>query len=299
MSLPTVSIMVLNLDTNHISTLAKNKELVDPLLRHGDAALSMSWMMLVELSSPLFARRADVRALLNDIPVVYANPREELYYEECAFACGVLFPEWARPPIQVFVKDMHHWGEEPPPRGSTILDLFDYFVDNALMREHIMDPARHGAALANSTKEKAAIATDPLSHVAANLREHLAAMRQHRADYAGGIPAEQIIRRLGGDKRLPTMFPMLAVHQRLLLMQLRNPLERTTANDVFDEYLASYAPYASVTAVDGATYQRYVDAKLPHVERVTRDVRKVASIMELVRNGDFQPVQSAAAAIAS
>jgi hypothetical protein len=74
---------------------------------------------------------------------------------------------------------------------------------------------------------------------------------------------------------------------------MKDVSQKSTPNDVLDEFTCFYAPYAAVTAVDGPTFHRARMARLSSLDRMTRSVSDVPGILDRVTAGDLLPLASA------
>jgi hypothetical protein len=149
------------------------------------------------------------------------NPRELVYYEECAVSCDRLFKTPSVRLPRVFVERLPNF-ETLRDGETTVLDYFDDFAADESKRQTLLATARYGANLANEFGDEGAIITEPLSHVTERMREYLTTVRTYDPSYAAAMSAEQIIARLGGYSGLPSAFPLLGVLQRMSATRHRN-----------------------------------------------------------------------------
>jgi len=283
---------VVVLDTNHLSDLARepsqpSHEAVIRRLQDGTAALALSLFHLVELSSSTFRSGAEVRALLRDVHHVLANPFENIEDEEIACAVARAGGLARRPP-RVFARDTSEWGYHPGPVGGTALDMLDAFDQLQGDRKRILDLASWGAQ-SSMMKGEAALMKDPLLPLTLAVQRHLDIHRQRLSRYGGDMSAWDVIDRAGGKEA----FPAYQVQEALVTQRIKDPGQKSTPNDVIDEYIAFYAPYAAVTAVDRRTLHRAKMARLACVARMTRYLAEVPSILDRVIAGELAPVVSA------
>ena len=282
--------LVVNLDTSHISEIARENIALDSLIGRDDVVLCLSLLQLAELSAPVKSR-ALIRAVLADVRLVFVNSLDLIYAGECAAACDRLFQLSNVRLPHVFVNRLESLEAPLNYHQSTVLEYFDYFAEFEHQRQKMLVPPQFGAELANSSGVDARIIADPLCNVTDWMRDYLAIVRDHNSDYAGSLTAEQIIKRLGGESGLPLSFPLFGVLQRMAHTRIKNKL-KSDRNDVIDEYNASPAPYAAVTSVDPRTFHRFNQAKLPAAARVVKHVSSVPTVVARVRNGELSPVPS-------
>ncbi|MEW5928675.1 MAG: hypothetical protein AB1941_14500 [Gemmatimonadota bacterium] len=280
------------LDTNHLSDLARDPsqpahDAVIRRLQDGTAAIALSIFHLVELGSPTFRSAVELRALLRDVHHVLANPFENIEDEEIACAVARAGGLSRRPP-HVFARDTSEWGYHPGVPGGTALDLFEAFDRLQDDRQEMLDVANWGAQ-ASMMKQDAALMKDPLLPLTLAVQRHLDTRRERLPSYGGGMSAGEVIARVGGKDA----FPAYQVQESLVTQRMRDAGQKSTSNDVFDEYIAFYAPYAAVTAVDRRTLPRAKMARLACVPRMTRYLSEVPAILDRVIAGELVPVPSA------
>jgi predicted nucleic acid-binding protein len=284
--------LVVLLDTNHLSDLARHPAAADPAailtrLEKGDAALAISLFHLLELSDPRFKSSDDMRALLRSVPHVLANPYENVEDEEMAVACARATGLIRRPP-RVWARDTSEWGYHAGPAGGSAADMLEAFKAMGDERDSIHAYAEHGAR-GSMMKGDAALIRQPLLPLTLALRRHIDLGRLRLPSYAGGLSAEQVIERVGGN----TAFPGYHMHEALLEQRMKDPRQKSTANDVYDEFIAFYAPYAAVTAVDKRTLHRAKMANVRAVARMTRHLSEVPSRLDAVARGELAVTESA------
>lgn len=283
---------VLVLDTNHISDLARfsstsESAAVIGRLQRGDAALAISIFHLVELSNSAFASIADARALLNDVPHVLANPYENIEDEEMASACAQATGRIRRSP-RVWARDTSEWGYHPGPAGGSALEMLDAFAAMDTQRDELLNLADYGAR-ASMMKANATLVKDPMIPLTLALQHHIDGRRGRFPSYADGLNASEILQSVGGK----SAFPGYQMQEALVDQRMRDPGQKSSANDIFDEYIAFYAPYAAVTAVDRRTLHRAKMANVPALPRMTRYLGEVVPILDRVVSGELKPVTSA------
>lgn len=281
------STLVVNLDTSHISEIAREKIRLDSLIGCEDVVMCLSLQQLAELSAPIRSRPF-IRDALAEVSLVFVNSLDIIYPGECQAACDRLFQRSSVRLPHIFV---NRFGNQFNDQQSTVLGYFDYFAAFEHQRQKMLAPSKFGAELANSSGFDARIISDPLCHVTDWMRDYLAIMRADDSDYAGTLTAEEVVDRLGGEKELPLSFPLFGVLQRLAQTRIQNKL-KSVHNDVIDEYNASCAAYAAVTSVDRRTLYRFKQAKLPAADRVVMDLSSVPTVLARVRSGEFSPVPS-------
>ena len=74
---------------------------------------------------------------------------------------------------------------------------------------------------------------------------------------------------------------------------MKDPGQKSTADDVYDEFITFYAPYAAVTAVDRRTLHRAKMAKVDAVARMTRHLSEVPALLEAAARGELPVTESA------
>ena len=215
-----------------------------------------------------------------------ANPFENVQEEELALAV-TRANSMARRPSRVFARDTSEWGYHlGPPNGSAV-DMIDAFAQLPAQRSGILETARWGAD-ASMLKGAAALAKDPLLPLTLAMQHHLDTRRATFRDYGRGLSASEVIMRSGGKGG----FPGYQAQESLVAERLKDAGQKSTANDLLDEYVAFYAPYAAVTVLDKRTLHRAKMAKLPHLARMTRYLSEVEPILERVRSGELVPIES-------
>jgi hypothetical protein len=156
------------------------------------------------------------------------------------------------------------------------------------LRKGLLDVAKE-AAQRSMIKTEAVLVKQPVFPLRIVVQDHLDSWRARNWDYALGLDADDIIRSAGG----PPGFPSLHTYHSTLRERLKLADQKSTRNDVFDEYHAAYAPYAAVTALDRPTVSRLKAARLNVVHRVTALLSDVLGILEKVERGQITPVASA------
>ena len=156
------------------------------------------------------------------------------------------------------------------------------------LRREVREMAALGARI-SMMKSDAALVRKPLLPLSLALQRHIDSNRVRVSGYADGLSADEIIERVGGK----VAFPGYQIQEALVNQRLRDAGQKSTANDIFDEYIAFYAPYAAVTAVDRRTLHRAKMAQLPCVARMTRDLSEVSVLLDRVMSGELRPTPSA------
>lgn len=284
--------LVLNLDTNHVSELARrSSEAGAPevlrILQRDEARLSLSIFHLVELSAPGFRSVNEVRALLRDVPALFSNPFQEVFDEEVAGACARATGRTRRPP-RVFAESTADWGYHGGPVGGTPLDMLDGVSGAPETRQRLLQFA-DAAALESMMKERAALVRTPDVPLRLLVERHLTDRRTRMFDYADGLTAEEVIERAGGV----AAFPAVEAYEGIMRQRLMLRGQKSTRNDLFDEQIALYAPYAAVTASDGGTVARARAAKVGAAVRIVRSLSDVPGILQRIHAGELAIVPSA------
>lgn len=286
-----VDYLVLNLDTNHISDLARRSnetgaaQVLD-LLQRDEARLGLSLFHMLELASPEFRSVDEVRALLRDVPCLFFNPFHELYEEEVASACARATGKSRRAP-RAFAVSTEDWGFAGGPSGGTPLDMLDAIRQTHDTRERLLQIADIMAA-ESMMKDQAVLVRTPNVPLERLVSSHLDDHRKRFFDYADGLSAAEIIARVGGEEAFPAVHTFHGImRQRLLLKE-----QKSTRNDMFDEHIALYAPYAAVTALDRATVARAKASNVPAAQRITRTLLEVPQILTRIKSGELSIVPS-------
>lgn len=283
---------VLYLDTNHISEIARHPDRADSqpvvaALQGSRAALAITLIHFVELSDPGFSSFTAVRDLLRSVPVAWTGSTTEVWDSEIAVACARARGITREPP-RVFHKDALDWSRGPSPTSDDAGTFLEDLVKQSELREGLLDVAKE-AAQVSMIKTEAVLVKEPVFPLRIGVQDHLDSWRARNWDYALGLDADDIIRSAGG----PPGFPSLHTYHSTLRERLKLADQKSTKNDVFDEYHAAYAPYAAVTALDRATVSRLKAAGLNVVHRVTAFLSDVPGILERVERGAITPVASA------
>jgi hypothetical protein len=257
------------------------------LLQREEATLAVSYLQILELAAPSFTSLPDLKALLSDLPHVLANPFENVADEEIAFVVARVNGLSRRPP-RVFARDTSEWGYHVGPVGGTAVDMLDAVSESTEQRDQIRAMAKWGAE-SSMLKGEAALAKNPKLPLTLAVQHHLDQQRKTYKKYGMGLSAEEIVKRAGGR----AAFPGYEVQESLVAERMADKGQKSSANDVFDEFIAFYAPYAAATAVDKRTLHRAKMAKLPAVPRMTRYLSEIPSIVERVRSGALTVMASA------
>jgi hypothetical protein len=292
MMLTAANQLVIVLDTNHLSDLARDPTAPEPSavltrLEKGDAALAISLFQLLELSDPQFKSVDVLRTILRSVPHVLANPYENVEDEEMAVACARATGLTRRPP-RVWARDTSEWGYHGGPAGGTAVNMLDAFSVMTDERESVRAFAEHGAQ-GSMMKSGAALIRRPLLPLTLALQRHIDLQRLRLPSYGGGLSAAEVIERVGGK----SAFPGYQMQEALLEQRMKDPGQKSSANDVYDEFIAFYAPYAAVTAVDRRTLHRAKMAKLEAAARMTRHLSEVPALLDAVARGELHVTESA------
>jgi len=279
---------VLYLDTSHISEIARNSsapgaEALLRILQSDRAALAISLMHFIELASPDFASVGDVKALLREVPIAFAVSTEEVWASEMAVSCALAGGKVREPP-RVFCRTALDWCRGPSPTPGHAVDYLEAFIEQPELRVQILDVAAE-AARVSMMKAQAAIIRDPRLPLRLSVSNHLEEFRARNPDYAGGLTSEQVVDKAGG----PPAFPSLAVFHCTISERLKLADQKSTINDVLDEYHAAYAPYAAATALDRRTVARVRHGGLAEKHRVTARLEEVSTLFEQVESGLLVP----------
>ncbi len=282
---------VLYLDTNHLSEVARNPAApsaapVLRILQDDRARLAISLLHYIELASPAFTSVGDVKALLRDVPLAYALSNEEVWDAETAVACAKATGRDRTPP-RVFCVTALDWCGGPSPTDGDAVDFLEALIEQPQLRSQVLDVAAV-AAKVSMMKTQAAIVKQPELPLQLSVADHLQLFRQHNGDYAGGLHPHEVIAGAGG----PTCFPSLNMFHCTLRERLSLMGQKSTSNDVLDEYHASYAPYSAATALDRRTAARVRTAQLADRHRVTAQLSDIPGLLERVEAGALLPEPS-------
>jgi hypothetical protein len=282
---------VLNLDTNHVSDLVRRQHAVDvrgvlELLERGEAALGFSHLHVAQLAAPEFVTWPALRDLLREVPTVLLQPREDVFEEEAICATMRAIGERRRPP-RVIARDTSEWGRKPGPPGGDVVIMVDAFRELDESRHGLLRMGEHYAASVQM-KERAYVMRHPLGPLTLMVEDHLRDMRTRIVGYARGVTASEVVQASGGL----AAFPAYQVNHELLVYTLRLPSVKGRPGDLADEYIASYAPYVAVTALDRATAHRVREVRLSCAPRVTARLADVPALFQRVQSGALKVVPS-------
>ncbi len=254
--------VVLYLDTNHVSELARCPTATDQaavlgLLQSGRGRLAISLVHFIELAAPDFRSVDDARGLLRDVPVAWTVSTEELWDGEIAVACARARGLERQPP-RVFCENSLDWSRWPSPASGNAAEFLDSLIEQPALRDGLLQVADEWAR-ASMLKTEAALIKVPGLPLELAVDAHLAGWRERNAHYADGLNATEIVRAVGGS----VGFPSLNMFHRTIEQRLRQVSQKSTRNDIFDDYHAAYAPYAAVTALDRGLRRGYGVPDLP------------------------------------
>lgn len=278
---------ILNIDTSRLMQLADgsdtNARTLVRELQGGSVCLNICILRAMELGRMPGDRRARMVSFLRDVQTVIGQPDEVLHSDELASACARATERVRRPP-RPFARSTADWGLAFNALGGTAADLVALSESileqdtalRSLLREHVFEALAHG--------RRAAVLSDRLVVVRAELEQHIAQFRLLNAGYADGLSAAQVIDRVDGIAGFPS-YQVLAELLAARLVQ-RNPADR---NDLVDEEIAKYHPYSAVSIFDRATTNRFWQATLPGRERVALDFKRAVEVLEAVRSGAQSP----------
>ena len=241
----------------------------------------------MELADPGFASVGELIALLRDVEWVLLNPFENVEDEEIAFAVARATGRQRRSP-RIFAASTAEWGYHLGPPGGGPVEMLEAIQKLPQMRRQILDLAKV-AAQHSMMKEQAAVISKPGVPIEIAVAHHLREMRMRTPNYGDNLSAAEVLERAGGISALPWH----EAHERLMIERLRLKEQKSTSNDVLDEYITAYAPYVPVTAVDRRTYHRVQSTRLSFASRVTRSLREVPTLIARVQAGELQVSPSA------
>jgi hypothetical protein len=280
--------LIILADTGHVSALAiePSKDGADEVIRRldrGEVRLAIPFLAVVELANPAFAKVGEVRALLRDVPTLFANPFENVQEEEMALAVARANNLSRRAP-RVFSRDMGNWGYSQGVAEATVVDMLDAMIAMPEVRGQLLATAALGARQ-SMMKRQAKLIQEPLFPLTAELQDHLDIHRVSLPEYGHARNAAEIVAAVGGK----AAFPGYQVIDGLATVRMKDTGQKSTGNDIIDEFNAFHSPYATATVLDRATVHRAKMAKLPHVERMTRSLTEVPGILDRVVAGEFVP----------
>lgn len=281
----------LNLDTNHLSELAKaptadGSRAVLDLLGAGKARLAISTFHLLELAAPGFRSVDKVRDLLRKVPTVLLNPLENIQDEELAVAVARATGRTRRPP-RVFASSTVDWGYHIGSPGGGPVEMLGALSQLQGIRSDFLKVAAYGAKV-SMMKTDAAVIRTPGVPISLAMDRHISELRLRTSFYGDGLSGREILERVGGLAALP----MHQAHEEIVIQRLRQLDQKSTGNDIFDEYIAAYAPYVTVTALDRRTYHRVRATNLPFVPRVTRELASIPEILARVERRELAVTES-------
>lgn len=286
-----MSQLVVYLDTNHVSDIARDpghreRRAVLGLLQSGRVRLSMSLIHFVELASADVKITSAIKQMLSDVPVAWALSTEEVWDSEIAVACARAVGKTRGPP-RVFCETALDWSRGPTPTPGSAVEFLEVMIDQPGLRVDLLRIADE-AARVSMMKTKAALITRPDLPLQLSVASHLEDFRTRNWDYGGGLEAGEVIRLVGGSRA----FPSLDLYHATIGQRLRQVAQKSTRNDVFDEYHASYAPYSAATALDRGAAARVRSAGLADRHRVTARLADVPGLVECAQNGNSPPEAS-------
>lgn len=278
---------VLNLDTCVISALARDPGRDDcravlKLLEHGDNLLAFSIVHALELAkTPVDTSRREITNLLRDTPVVFSVPREMVEEDEIAYAIARATGHERRRP-RVFVRSLRNWGKRVIPDGYGASDMIEHFHEDVAGRDDFFAAIQELSAL-EWLKSRSLLTRHPAEPTRLAVQCFLDEMRARNPTYAGNLAAEEVIKRVGGVSG----FPARHVMDQVVALRLRTAKQKPNGNHLLDDYIACYAPYASITQMDGPATQRIIDTKVQCATRVVRDLKSIPPLLARIRAGEI------------
>jgi len=271
---------VLYLDTNHLSRLARSPtepavQAVQALLASGEVRLAISLQHLYELSDPVFASRADVGAVLDRAPLVWAvHAIPDLFDREARAVLDRVLTGSVTIPC-VFYDDVRRAWNAPDVDFPSPSGMIDGFTTSATLRKRVEASTGRGATLDRMLKTAAAVVQNPDEPLLSRLRDMQITETRAGLVLRKPYPPEELLKRAGGIQG----FPAYHVYQGLTLTRLKDTRFPTSPNDLIDEWHALYSPYATATALDRRTVARCRSARLPHMARITARLEDVPGIL--------------------
>lgn len=271
--------MVLYLDTNHISRLARLPREADcvavrELLALDGLHLGISWMHLQELSAPTFVSRSEVGALLDELPIVWGVTPDSLFEHEIRAAIHRTLTGEATE-VRPFGASFAQTFAAPPAADIPICQMLDALASRSDLRSHLREAAEYGAKVDQRFKGAAAVVRRPAEPILAHIRDLNVQATPSGIVLPRRFTPEEVFARAGGV----TGFPSINVAHSLARTRLRDPRYPADANDQIDEWHACYAPYVAAMALDRRTAARFRDAQLPDASKVTHQMHEMPAIL--------------------
>jgi hypothetical protein len=239
---------IIYLDTNHISTLARNPGDVQctpvlSLLCSGEARLAFSVLHMVELSDPVFKSFPAVCTLLDSLAIAWTILPLKLFDREveavAARGMGVQPPQ-----VRAFF--------ETP--GAALSDLalesalpsaaLEAMRENPHLRDILLNEATFHAKEYDLVKAHAAAVQRPLEPLLARIRDQKIQTTPAGIYLPQPLSPEVLLARAGGISACPAY----EVFQSLNVTRLKDPTYRTVRNTILDEW---HAALFSVRFSDG------------------------------------------------
>lgn len=266
--------MIIYLDTNHISFLARYSEhadaqaLLQALARH-EGRIALSLIHVIELSNPRFDSRATVGSFLDTVPVVWALSPDDLWEAEVRRAFSV----YARSDsfrVSAFGRDpcVAIGGRPSGANPSAVLRSFE---DDTIRDE--IDQLTVSGLFFDQLKGDATLIRDPLKLLRRMILERGPKHTGAGIVFPTNPNPDDIIRAVGGL----IGFPSYAIMHSVATARLRDRRFKAKRSDVFDLHHAAYAPYAELTALDRSYASRVRSAAARLASRVTHRLTEVTS----------------------
>jgi hypothetical protein len=271
--------LVLYLDTNHLSRLARFPAAPDclavqRLLNQGELHLALTWIHLQELSSPKFKSRALVGAFLDEMQVAWAPAPDEVFDREILWAIHLALTS-ERIDESPFSTSFVHAMAAPPEASILISEMLEAMAERSDLRAHLAEAAAHGAHMDSQFKRAAAVVRNPKEPILAHIRELNTLTTPSGLHLPRAFTPDEIFTRAGGLAG----FPAINVAHSLARTRLRDEQFPADPNDVMDEWHACYAPYSVAVALDRGTAARFRIASLPDAHKVTHSLADIPSIV--------------------
>jgi hypothetical protein len=272
--------LVIYLDTNHLSHVARYPEQADSrtmltLLERGDYHLGVSLLHIQELSAPTFSSRRAVGSLLDQVPVAWAPSPDDVFEMEVRWGIeralsGVVTQH------QVFSISFVEALGAPQDANIPVSEMLEAMADRSDLREHLREAAAYGVLADSHFKRTAAVVRTPEEPILSHIRDLNVRQTPAGVTLPHPYPPEEILRRAGGLSG----FPANNVAHSLARVRLKDDRFRTEENDLIDEWHACYSPYCIAVALDRRTAARFRTAHLLEANRVTHRLADLPAILE-------------------
>jgi hypothetical protein len=275
-------LLVLYLDTNHLSRLARHPaepecRTVRDMLAAQPIHLGITFVHLQELSSPDFKSRAAVGELLDSVRVAWGPSPDDVFEREVRSAIRLAMTGIADA-SPVFHADFVRAFGAPRDADIPISEMLEAMAGHPTLRTHLPEAAEYGMAADQQFGRTAAVVRDPREPILAHIRELNTDVTPEGLRLPRAFSAEEILERAGG----PAGFPATNVSHSLARLRLNDDSFAPSKNDVLDEWHACYLPYCGAMVLDRRTTAR---VRMTHVPDVARVTHRLADVPDLLATG--------------